>query len=107
MTLNETWKNCLAMWKWIAEQIRTGDKRSVDELKRAWVRDHGFEDVMYYCFFCDYVVSKSANCGACPARLIDPKFGCRRAEYDFFDEPIKFYEKLVALNKERIANDPI
>ena len=102
MDLETTWKNCLAMWKWIAEQIEAGDKRSVTMLKNAWIRKHGFEAIMYDCFFCDYVISKGTSCrDDCPARLIDPDFNCRNPKYDFYDEPLAFNAKLVVLNKER------
>jgi len=105
MTLNETWKNCLAMWKWIAEQIRGGSKLSVEELKEKWLKEHGFENIEENCFFCDYDLGYDDDCMQCPARLVDPDFHCDRVEYNWEAEPIKFYEKLVALDKERTKDD--
>ena len=99
MTLNETWKNCLAMWKWIAEQIQDNPDLDVKDLKMEWLDNNGFgTTIVEDCFFCDYA---PGNCLHCPGKLIDPSFHCEAEEYHYLESPVAFYEKIVALNKKR------
>ncbi len=107
MTLNETWTNCLAMWKWIAEQIKGGSIESVESLKNKWLEEHGFKNIEAGCFFCHYAsaVDPQSNCENCPGVLAAKKFDCESPKYRFRSNPIKFYEKIVALNKERLSHD--
>ena len=99
LTLDETWKQCLEMWKWIAKQVRGGDKDEVWHLKVRWLEAHGIgeEDINSDCFFCEYTGrwgNRFGNCGICPAVKVDPDFRCQDTWYDFEEEPIKFYNKI-------------
>jgi len=98
MNLEDTWKNCLAMWRWIAEQRRKRDKRGVFKLKEVWLEENGFKRIYENCFFCNYALF---NCPACPGKQVSKRFDCQRKTYHFEYRPIAFYNKLVALNKKR------
>lgn len=120
MSLGQTWKNCLSMWRWIAKEVRkhkgwkywSYKKRRlrVIELKSEWTDAHGFDNIEFNCFFCDYAVDSRATgcwcirglgCKWCPARKIDSNFDCSHTPYDYTKYPIKFYNKLVSLNRKR------
>lgn len=105
LSLEETWKLCMSMWRWIAKQWRAG-RRDVDALKREWLEKHGYKGIKIYndCFFCQYVAKlKELSCSFCPGRKIDIIFNCNRVEYNFKCNPIAFYNKLVSLNRKRLA----
>ncbi len=108
LTLDETWKLCLSMWRWIAKMKRAGSKRSVKELKGVWCKKHGLWDVDNDCFFCEHVRQEGKRCTInsqtpCPGNKVDRSFVCINTEYNYAQKPIKFYNKLVSLNKKRKA----
>ena len=102
--LDICWKNCLRMWKWIAENWRSFDY--VPVMKREWLDTNGFGKLDEDCFFCDYA-EKFANdddddlCAKCPPRLIEPKFDCHDIGHRWHADPKAFYAKLVQLDKKR------
>ena len=115
MTLDETWKNCLSMWRWIAKEVRNGNGVLVERLKKEWLENHGFKVGLYpsdNCFFCIYKDSHNrkrakgksvCGCDDCPACYIDRDFYCCDFDGDdYSEEPIKFYNKLVSLNRKRL-----
>ena len=105
LTLNETWTECLKMWKWIASQKRKGDINSVHFLKEQWLGNNGYKEmsIRSNCFFCEYI-SKCGrgNCGYCPGKKIDPEFSCCFSDYDYSYEPILFYKEIKRLNNIRL-----
>lgn len=113
LTLDETWALCLKMWKWIAKEVRAANKAEkpwdVSELKWDWCKKHRYRRLYYYCFFCEYVEKRKYKCCRenisllCPPRKIDKDFNCQKKAYQFEKHPIKFYKKLVELNKIRLA----
>lgn len=109
LTLDETWKYCLAMWKWIAKQGRAGCD-DIYALKYDWVKAHGFGDwvLCANCFFCEYaekiaIESDIPFCSNCPGQKVDCHFRCRGTDYEYAKHPIEFYNKLVSLNRKRLA----
>ena len=110
LTLSETWTLCLQMWKWIAGQVKKG-RTETGALKKEWLLEHDWGDgeLVNNCFFCEWALGKDdaetysyGGCpNRCPASKIDENFSCRNIEYDYYDCPIKFYQKLVRLNKIR------
>ena len=112
MTLDETWKNCLSMWRWIAKRVRYGCAKNVSSLKREWLKDHRIADGVLFedCFFCHYHLSHKRRvraiegCEGCPAVFVDRGFVCTHDNYDYDTEPIAFYNKLVSLNRKRLKN---
>ena len=104
LTLNETWIECLKMWKWIAGQKRKGDINSVCSLKRQWLKNNGYcaDSVSGNCFFCEYANERGQLCVLCPGKIIDRKFSCSNSDYDYFYRPADFYKKLKRLNKIRL-----
>ena len=109
MNLDESWKLCMSMWRWIAEQIRAGCEYSVDVLKEQWLKKHGYKIGKYgeyitgNCFFCTYITScGKEECSFCPGKKVDGTFNCMRKDYDFFGRPIAFYNKLRSLNRKRL-----
>lgn len=117
LTLDKTWDNCLRMWKWIAEQVKriknwdaysyAFQKNVIETLKRSWCKENGYNELEYDCFFCEFANSvyvRSFNCDDnCPARKINKWFWCDNNSYHFTKEPLKFYAKLLALNKIRLS----
>ena len=104
LNLDQTWKLCLSMWRWIAKQIREGSKVSVNLLKSQWLEKHGYEayEIMDDCFFCESG-DKKAGCDPCPGKKVDIEFDCSDSAYNWFSNPVVFYNKLVSLNRERLA----
>jgi len=102
--LDTCWKNCLRMWKWIAENYTDGDE--VCELKDQWLRDNGFRKVALNCFFCHYDrderIAGERICKHCPGVLVDSKFHCNDIAYDYTYSPNEFYAKLLQLNAKRL-----
>lgn len=103
LTLNETWVLCLRMWKWIAEQRKKERRTGVEGLKALWLKKHGYKDdeIDNDCFFCEYACQKQGCLNSCPGYKVDSEFTCDNAEYSYCKHPIKFYTKLVELNKKR------
>jgi hypothetical protein len=105
MTLNETWKNCLRMWKWIVEQIDddTDNLCLTVCLKVDFLNKYHFKkEIKSDCFFCEYDDSRNGdNCNKCPGFLVDPTFSCMDPVYGFHRNPQLFYKKLLRLNARR------
>lgn len=107
LTLNQTWKYCLAMWKWIAKKAEQDSELNVDDLKSEWLKKHPrFGKVYNDCFFCEYLeqhpTTDDESCPTCPGRLVSKRFNCMdNVTYNFSYKPIKFYQKLVELNEKR------
>ena len=99
-TLNQTWKYCLKMWKWIAEQVQKNNVWYIEELKQQWLQEHKFsKNLCNNCFFCDY--NEQDDCSGCPGKLVTKSFDCCNHAYHFVHSPIKFYKKLLQLDKKR------
>ncbi len=105
LNLDETWKLCLEMWKWVVKQRRLGRKGSVDELKDEWCGINNYEELLLDCFFCERTAFRgSRRCRLCPARRIEKDFSCtNEAGIHYFHSPKKFYTNLLRLNKIRLA----
>ena len=104
LTLDQTWKLCLSMWRWIAKQIREGSKERVRNLKRIWVDKHGYTYIMEDCFFCEYTRSHDVMCYPnCPGKKVDIGFSCTTHDNEWSIKPIAFYNKLVSVNRKRLA----
>ena len=108
LTLDETWKYCLAMYKWIARQcellLSAPTVISIGRLKCKWLEEHGFSNIEFDCFFCDYRVEKHRmDCRACPGKKVDRNFSCIDSLYSYYGQPTLFYKKLLELNKIRLA----
>jgi len=104
LTLEQTWRHCLAMWKWIAEEAKQGSTWDVYDLKAEWMDKHPqFGGIIVSCFFCHYDDEQGCgDCSQCPGRLVDKEFHCLYHEtYHFPEKPVKFYQKLLELNKKR------
>lgn len=55
MNLNDTWTNCLAMWKWIAKEYGKDKDLTVYDLKVLWFEKSKFRAKrVEHCFFCEY-----------------------------------------------------
>jgi hypothetical protein len=97
------------MWKWIAEQWDDGDDdQDVNKLKETWLDEHGSQPIEDDCFFCDYGLNNGKEdrpCESCPGYLVDPGFNCENPKYHYRHRPIKFYEKIIALNKKRESDN--
>jgi hypothetical protein len=108
LTINQTWEQCLAMWKWISRQCKGKDKgwceNNVERLKVHWLKVHGIKDgeLNYNCFLCEYDVRRKGLCLSCPAQKIDKSFKCMEYDYSYETRPRLFYAKLKELNKIRL-----
>jgi len=122
LTVNETWEQCLAMWKWISRQCKVKSYReSIYDYKEAWSTKNGYKegDIRELCFFCHkgqlrLAATKlpkrewltkyaTSQCPYCPAMDIDSDFDCFNSEYHFELKPRLFYAELKRLNKIRLA----
>ena len=115
LNLDQTWIQCLKMWKWIAEEVRRLDRLNkmwdVNALKEQWLNENGFGAINEECFFCEYAI-KARNrsikgwdtiCPYCPAEKVDSSFSCTRDGHDYKYEPLNFLEELLRLNKIRLG----
>lgn len=114
LTLDETWKQCLRMWKWIAKRVKAGRKEGVEELKEEWLEKNWTgEPLKNGCFFCEYAqyYNTEEKCGCamymCPGRLVNKRFSCCSKTYHYEDHPIAFYNKLVSLNEKRLKGKEV
>lgn len=115
MTIDQTWKNCLRMWKWINTEWKPGMKSK--ELKEQWFekfwRDK--KQIELHCFFCEYHIKHdslgsireadrplSQGCQHCPGVLVNKCFHCERKSYNWWG-PKTFYKKLLQLDAKRRA----
>ena len=119
LTVDQTWEQCLKMWKWISRQCKGKDtnwcETHIDYLKEEWLEKNGikYNEISQDCFLCDRTTPKGDDwyeCRKCPAKKIDRAFNC--CEPDGFDDedgaffalyPRLFYAKLKELNKIRLA----
>ena len=107
LTLDDTWDYCMLMWECVARRTRR-PYPSVERLKDDWLEENDFDlsEVYASCFFCEYSkqhsIGTTSDCKNCPAVLVDSNFECMCNEYDFYNHPIKFYNKLKELNEKRI-----
>jgi len=121
LTLDETWEECLRMWKWIASSPRLPKHKCpshylIVELKRTWLKKEGYDPqgMADKCFFCEYAVQKyidsngklpkslSLRCSYCPGRKVSRKFDCMCDDYNYARFPKRFYAELCRLNKIRM-----
>jgi hypothetical protein len=111
MTLNQTWKNCLRMWKWIAKNWEPG--ANIRVLKRQWFCKYKPQlDIESDCFFCEYQSQHNTkvdtliipDCMACPGKLVSKHFNCCCKTYNYEYHPKKFYQKLLQLDAKRKGN---
>lgn len=105
LTLDETWVECLKMWRWI---VRQPCPRNVKALKVEWITAHGFAGISHACFFCEYSEYGRGwqGCvkGHCPAKLVDRKFTCAcDPDYNYEEKPAAFLRKITALYKIYLA----
>ncbi len=109
--LDRCWKNCLRMWKWIAENWEPN--KSIDKMKAVWLKKHGFtRAIAADCFFCEYHHNKGGGarkyrggdyCADCPGGYVSKSFDCYSPHYHFYLKPVAFYRKLLELDKKRKA----
>ena len=104
ITLNQTWKNCLRMWKWIDKEYICG--MDVEVMKCDWL-DKYKPDLCHAsnCFFCQYASEHNKEgdvlCVNCPGRLVSKFFNCTNKSYHYLRHPKKFYKKLLELDAKR------
>ncbi len=105
--LDRCWKNCDRMWKWVAENWKTG--MSIGELKRQWMKDHRYgHRIRYNCFFCQWAeergersFSTGTGCPGCPGIQVDAGFKCGDIRYDYCYKPKAFYRKISEMGAKR------
>lgn len=113
LTLDETWRLCLSMWRWIAKQKKEDSSAKSWLIKDEWLEKHGYkeDDISCSCFFCDYAEPRKKTydesmCTYCPGNKVDKTLGrlwCQNKDIDWRDEPIVFYNKLRSLNRKRLT----
>ena len=110
--LDRYWKNCLRMYKWVAEQY--DGTISITMLKHEWLRAHRFKKrVLAYCFFCQWAgehgqrdFDAKKGCPECPGALVDARFKCGNVRYDYSRKPKAFYAKILRLDAIRRQEQP-
>lgn len=108
--LDRSWVNGLKMWKWISENLPAGFSESsnamksyvIESLKRQWLRKNKFtKPLMNNCFFCAYDIKHGNECESCPAALVIKGFHCTDRDYNYTQNPIDFYHRILKLNSKR------
>ena len=122
LTIDQTWEQCLAMWKWVSKQC--GDNYDCDSvecqdgvdcrdcpynspvnsLKEKWLEDNNYQDIFQDCFFCDLTEDENGNgnCRECQLRIEGVSFSCTEEGQNYEYNPKSFYAKLKELNKIRL-----
>ena len=110
LTLDETWKQCLKMWRWIVREVGKREITSplsageITDLKREWIAANGFKRMLNDCFFCAYDSRYAVECSHCPAGSMEggDAFWCEyNPEFNWASEPAAFLRKLESLNRKR------
>ena len=99
LTLDQTWEQCLKMWRWI---VRQPCPRDVDALKTQWLEKNGFNYVQAGCFFCEFT-QKDEACSRCPGAKVDRDFRCWDEDYEWEEKPAAFLREITELNKIRLT----
>lgn len=115
-TQDNVWKECLAMWKWIADDphwlLGLCHKVGITKTKRIWFGfQHPKMELTHDCFFCEAVNRKGGwahprqmgdgSCVGCPGRLVDPEFNCEAEGKEWYKNPVEFYKELKRLDRKR------
>jgi len=114
MSLNQAWIECLKMWKWIIGRKSGG---LITELKTEYLCEKNIRSgLKNNCFFCEYAVQNGGYadienkhrkakyfvlCSQCPGYLVSKTFSCEGFKYTWYENPNKFYKKLLQLNQKR------
>ena len=98
-TLNQTWILCLRMWRSISKAKTANPRLWVSTLKRRWLHDNGFKNLVGDCFFCEETKGRR-HCEGCPGKLVG-SFNCCRDVYHYRHKPVAFYKELLRLNRIR------
>ena len=99
LTIDEAWKYCLEMWKWISENANS--ESYVGVLKVEWLEEHApqFENMYCNCFFCEYndQTCSDLSCANCPGRVYgsDTVLWCARNDIHYKHKPKEFYAELL------------
>ena len=106
LTLDETWTECIKMWRWVVKRWQADSMILVGDLKGEYLnKKHiGPDEIKDDCFFCEYAnknSSTSCQCASCPGVMVDPEFDCKEKGYSWNDAPDKFLQKLLSLNRKR------
>ena len=109
LNLDETWRLCLSMWRLVAKKKKAESPKSIKGLKEEWAEKHGYEDKLQDdCFFCEYNNKRGGKnwmnlCQLCPGKKVNKEFHCERGNNPRWNkQPVKFYNKLVSLNRKRL-----
>jgi len=111
LTLNQAWSKCLKQWKYIVENLDSGEPVYV--LKEKYIEEHESEYINANCYFCEYNVQHRridefvCKCKYCPGKLVNRRFSCDNVTYHYHDKPRAFYKKLLALNAKRKAKKQV
>ena len=110
LTLNQAWKKCLAHWKYVIKHW--GEGKDVSELKDEYLDEFEKEgELLNDCYFCEYNEQQreetdpgeEGTCLQCPGKLVSARFDCHARAYHYWNKPLKFYRKLLELDKKRKA----
>lgn len=109
LTLSQTWKNCIRMWKQIDVEWRKLEEKPDDvyrwigEQKENWMESHGFYGYTHNCFFCEYSLDSlgTTRCKKCPPVKYNPKFQCKNDKYCWYEKPHQFYKEISRLDAKR------
>jgi hypothetical protein len=105
LNLDQTWEQCLKMWKWVSEQVGAVSDLRVSALKGRWIEKNDPERVLDLsndgdCYFCLY--TDNGSCVECPAQLVEKSFHCCDECHYYATKPVAFYAELKRLNKIRL-----
>lgn len=103
-TENEIWSECIRMWHDCAVDPKYIILGNIATRKIQWLKDNKYNylKIESSCFFCEFAKENYA-CTACPGIKINSKFRCTDINYNYRDEPIKFYKELLRLNEIRLS----
>ncbi|MHA1167116.1 MAG: hypothetical protein ACTSRU_04800 [Candidatus Hodarchaeales archaeon] len=106
LTLKNTWRMCIEMWRYVSKRSIPG-KNDVENLKKEWLKTRyqgKYSCIGNGCFFCEYGLrswkNRKSTCLNCPGFLVDESFNCMCDDYNYGNEPVKFYKKILELHSK-------
>lgn len=112
MKLDETWVECIKMWRWVVKRVGKTEFNA-SQLKWQYIEEH-FPGLALDCdcFFCEYAVraeNKSykrygvdkETCNYCPGKKVDKDFSCMNPKYRYSVRPNAFLKELLRLDRLR------
>ena len=114
-SIDKIWIECLKLWDFAG---CSNVNYPIKQVKDAWLKNNGYENIADECFFCEFASQNSkhlrnpdadsrdphvqTSCVICPGRLIDKTFSCQDTGIHWAYNRLNFRDRLHELNAKRL-----